>query len=617
MCGIAGVFRFKEDHNNDRIIRLMTNTMSHRGPDADGFYCHDNIAFGHRRLSIIDLSELANQPIFDNTGNYVIIFNGEIYNYAEIKSDLQQYYTFKTNGDTEVVLAAYLQWGEKSLDRLKGMFAFAIWDKSNRKLFIARDRLGVKPLYYYISGDHFIFASEIRAILNSGLVPRKINRNALTDYFLYQSFQSPHTIVEGIKELPAGYFINVSDQTAHPAPYWKITNAPSFEIDNRESINRKVYELLMRSVERRMVSDVPVAAFLSGGIDSSVVVGLMAKVASTPETFNISFDDKDFDESYYASIIAKKFNTRHHELRLNPEDFLQELPNALNAMDSPSGDGINTYVVSKAIRKQGIKVALSGVGGDELFAGYPIFKQFESLRKKNWIWAMPVFVRKQLASVLSSDDIRKQRMADIFKLKECTIAEVYPILRQVNSNHTLAQLLKSPNKISQLHQTLATDRSEIENFPEYSQVSIAEYLGYTKQTLLKDTDQMSMAVSLEVREPFFDHELIEYVLRLPDIYKKGTVPKSLLLEATGDLIPSEIYNRPKKGFVFPWNNWFRNELKSYCETKINALSQKDIFNESKIKSYWQDFLMHKNKIGWTNILLLVALENYIETNHLE
>lgn len=616
MCGIAGYLHFKNPIEDSSIIRSMTNRMKHRGPDAEGFHIDRNIALGHRRLSIIDLSEKANQPIFDASGRYCIVFNGEIYNYAELKSQLPDY-PFATNGDTEVVLAAYIQWGVSALTRLKGMFAFAIWDAKSRELFITRDRLGVKPVYFARTDTHFVFASEIRAILGSGLVARKINRNALADFLLYQSFQSPDTLVENIQELPAGYYALVSDSKFEQKSYWDITNLPDIEIGNNESINRRVKELLIQSVERRMVSDVPVAAFLSGGIDSSVVVGLMAQVSSIPETFNISFDDVEFDESKYASIIAKKFNTRHHELRLGSEDFLQELPNALNAMDSPSGDGVNTYVVSKAIRKQGIKVALSGVGGDELFAGYPIFKQYESLQQRSWLWKSTGFIRKLAALTLRSEDIRKQRTADLLRLSDCSIFKVYPILRQVNSNHTLDDLLKSTTRISQLQQTLIDKQSAIEKFPAFSQVSIAEYLCYTKQTLLRDTDQMSMAVSLEVREPFFDHELIEYVLKLPDIYKKGNFPKSLLLRATGDLIPTEIYDRPKKGFVFPWNKWFRNELRSYCDSRMSSLCERDLFISSGVKRCWKDFLEQKNSIGWTNILMLVTLENYIEAHHLE
>jgi asparagine synthase (glutamine-hydrolysing) len=297
MCGIAGSFQFSNSPQNPEIIRKMTACIAHRGPDADGYFVEGPVALGHRRLSIIDLSEKANQPIFDTTGRYVIIFNGEIYNYQEVKSKLPDY-PFQTAGDTEVVLAAYMRWGAESLQHLKGMFAFAIWDKLRQELFITRDRLGVKPMYYYKDENHFLFGSEIRSILASGLVKRAINQEALQDYLYYQSFQSPHTIVRDVFELPSGSFALLSRDAFCVKSYWSI-NAyePLTTGTDLKTIEKRVNELLLQSVKRRMVSDVPVAAFLSGGIDSSAVVGLMAQIADAPETFNIAFNEKEFDES--------------------------------------------------------------------------------------------------------------------------------------------------------------------------------------------------------------------------------------------------------------------------------------------------------------------------------
>jgi len=616
MCGIAGLFHFGQQQADSSRIKTMTDRIGHRGPDSDGFYVNGPVALGHRRLSIIDLSERSNQPLFDITGRFAIIFNGEIYNYKEVKSLLGEY-PFQTAGDTEVVLAAYQKWGAASLHYLKGMFAFAIADKQTGELFVTRDRLGVKPLYYYKDNDVFVFASEIRSILASGLVKREICQEALIDYFSYQSFQSPQTIIKNIFELPSGSYIRLKNTDFQISNYWNVfDNHGEFGPADRSDVQKKVKQLLLQSVERRMVSDVPVAAFLSGGIDSSAMVGLMAEVAQAPETFNIAFEEKEFDESEYASLIAKKFNTRHHKILIKPEVFLEELPNALNAMDTPSGDGINTYVVSKAIRQHGIKVALSGVGGDELFVGYPIFRQWETLYRRKGFWKTPQVLRKMISTVFAGDDIRKQRKAQLIRMDECSISNTYPVLRQVNSDETIAKLLRTRVKETQLFKKLQANQEAIEQFPLLSQLSIAEYMGYTNQTLLKDTDQMSMAHSLEVREPFFDHELIEYVLRIPDEFKKGTMPKSLLIESLGDLIPPEIYNRPKKGFVFPWNQWLRNELKTYCETRIKALSQREFIHQKALMDYWEDFLNHRNAVGYSNILMLVSLENYIELHDL-
>jgi asparagine synthase (glutamine-hydrolysing) len=294
-----------------------------------------------------------------------------------------------------------------------------------------------------------------------------------------------------------------------------------------------------------------------------------------------------------------------------------DFPTILAAMDQPSVDGVNTWLVSKAAHEAGLKVVLSGVGGDELFAGYPIFKLWEKINNNRWFWKTPSIMRKAMSGFYNSNDIRKQRIRQLLQMDNCSISNVYPVLRQVNANATVTTLLKNPALISQLQKTLINKQEAIGKFPLYSQISISEYLGYTGQTLLKDTDQMSMANSLEVREPFFDHELIENVLRIPDNFKKGDKPKSLLINSLNNLIPPEIYERPKKGFVFPWNKWLRNELKSYCEIRIHTLSQRDFIQQKAVLAYWDDFLHHRNAVGYSNILLLIALENYIERHELK
>lgn len=613
MCGFAGYFQFQQQEIDPALIGRMTHAMRHRGPDAEGVYQKGRIVFGHRRLSIIDLSEKSNQPFHDVSGRYTIIFNGEIYNYREVKKELSGY-PFQTDGDTEVVLAAMIKWGPAALSKLKGMFAFALWDEQTQGLLMARDRLGVKPLYYSVSATGVVFGSEIRSLLASGIVAPKMNRKALWDYLAFQSFQSPDTLIEGIQELEAGHYIHFKNDNAVPVCWWKLEDAPVYSFEgNYESACKQLRSLLLQSVERRMVSDVPVAAFLSGGIDSSAVVALMAEVAEKPETFNVYFEEKAFDESAFAQIIAKKYQTRHHSLLIKPTRFLDELPEALDKMDTPSGDGVNTYVVSKAIKAQGIKVALSGVGGDELFAGYPIFRQWQKMNRYKLFWSLPAGLRKAGASLLSGSDMRKRRMAELLSLSRLSLSTAYPLLRQLNSNRTLSELLHQPLRASQLENNLLQRESALSAYPLLSQLTAAEYIGYTRQTLLKDTDQMSMAVSLEVREPFFDHELIEFIMGIPDDLKqRGTKPKPFLLDALGTMIPEEIYNRPKQGFVFPWKNWFRNELKDFCSQKINALAGRDAFASDAIKQIWQDFSNGTNSVTPTHIMQLVVLEHYLE-----
>ncbi len=606
MCGIAGNINFN-NQNDPSIIKVMTNTMAHRGPDADGFYSDNYISLGHRRLSIIDLSEQANQPIYSTCGNYAIIFNGEIYNYAEVKNSLTTY-QFATNSDTEVVLAAYITYGAKSLELLKGMFAYAIYNKQTNEVFIARDRLGVKPVYYYKDDTCFLFASELRAILATKIVPPKVNKLALQYYLVLQSVYAPHTIIQNIVQLEAGHYIIINENKVEIKQYWDIKNPQQkFEINSKADAQSNVLHLMQQSVARRLVADVPVAAFLSGGIDSSAIVGLMAQVTEAPQTFNIAFNEADYDESTYAEIIATKFKTKHHKILLSPQTFLDELINALNAMDTPSGDGINSYVVAKEIVKNNIKVAMSGVGGDELFAGYPSFKQWYSMYHKQWIWKSPMALRKLVANLLPNNS-KYSRVAKLLQQKQLDINTFYPLIRQVYDANTVHKLLQQHTVNQNIKLNLTAN-----NFPSLSQFSIAELLGYTQNTLLKDTDQFSMAVSLEVREPFFDHDLIEYVLQIPDAIKLPTYPKQLLVESLGDLLPPEIVHRKKKGFTFPWEHWMRNELKAFCHKLITDLNNRDFIENGIPLQLWNNFLQNKD-VKWSQIWVLVVLEYWLQKN---
>ncbi len=619
MCGIAGLFNFDKTPADVGQVRKMTDAMSHRGPDADGSWIEGALGLGHRRLSIIDLSTAANQPFTDNSGRYVMVFNGEMYNFQEVKSQLTDY-TFRTSGDTEVLIAAYSKWGADCISRFRGMFAFVIWDKEQKELFMARDRMGVKPLYFYTDSRRLFFASEIRSILATGQVPKKLNTAALIDYFNYQSISAPSTPVGGILQLEAGCWMKInSSGQIQKKRYWDVTTPKAdFDFADRPKLMKQIRELTLRSVSRRLVSDVPVGAFLSGGIDSSAVVGLMAEAGSSrPNTFNISFEEKEYDESYYAGLIATKFNTIHTRLLLKPTVFLDELQNALNAMDTPSGDGINSYVVSKAIRANGMTVALSGVGGDELFAGYPFFEQYLRLQKLKPWYHVPAGLRKILAGAVPGGSRGKRgRMKQLLELSSPSIGHSYPIFRQILSPHLIREFtsLDKENPVTLVEQDLASRRDQLEKLPLLSQVSAAEYLGYTQQTLLKDTDQMSMAASLEVREPFFDHDLVEFVLAIPDEMKRPVYPKSLLVESLKPLLPDEVVFRPKKGFLFPWELWIRNELRTFCDGYIKSMASRPFINGGALTAYWQRFLAGDKDTRWAEIWLFVVLEYWLEKN---
>jgi asparagine synthase (glutamine-hydrolysing) len=597
----------------------MTNAMAHRGPDADGFYTNDSIALGHRRLSIIDLSTAANQPIADYTGRYQIIFNGEIYNFRDVKKMLPEY-PFTTNGDTEVLLAAYSKWGADCLSYLKGMFAFVIWDTVDKTMFIARDRMGVKPVYYYVNDEAFLFASELRGILASGIVQAKANEFAIKEFLSYQSVGFPESAIKGILQLEAGSSITIRNNKVSIEKYWDITSKPTLDFDftNRREVLQQVRLLMRSAVERRLVSDVPLGAFLSGGIDSSAVVGLMAEVSSVrPNTFTVGFEEKEFDESNYANIIARKFNTIHNQVLLKPAVFLDELTNALNAMDTPSGDGVNTYVVSKAIKKSGLTVALSGVGGDELFAGYPFFKQYLQLKKYAPVWGPAKLLRWGAGLALGNSNIAL-RMKQLLNAPASSIRYFYPEFRRIIAPQLLASLTNwDKDQSTLLEKQLTALPGNLEKFPLLSQVSIAEYTGYTQHTLLKDTDQFSMAVSLEAREPFFDHDLIEFVLAIPDTLKYPAYPKQLLVESLNGLLPDEIVHRKKQGFLFPWSLWMKKELRSFCEERLQRIAQRDFINGKNLLAYWQRFLNNDASVRWMEIWLFVILEYWLEKNGIE
>ncbi|HEX9513726.1 MAG TPA: asparagine synthase (glutamine-hydrolyzing) [Puia sp.] len=623
MCGIAGILHFDHAPSDGSLVRKMTGAMAHRGPDSDGFFLEGEVALGHRRLSIIDLSTAANQPFSDDSGRYVMVFNGEMYNYREVRSLIKEY-PFRTSSDTEVLIAAYAKWGADCIRFFRGMFAFVVWDRQEKELFIARDRMGVKPLYFYRDSKCFLFASEIRAILSTGLVKRQLDPSALVDYFSYQSVSYPCTPVEGIQQLEAGAWMKIRNGQTEKGVYWDVTKTrQDFDFSDVPGVKKKIRDLMLQSIERRLVSDVPVGAFLSGGIDSSAVVGLMAEASSSrPNTFNVAFEEEAFDESTYAEIIAKKFNTNHTKLLIKPTMFLEELENALDAMDIPSGDGINSFVVSKAIRRNGMTVALSGMGGDELFAGYPFFEQYLQLQKRQALWKIPSGIRSLLATALTAGrpQGKRGRMGQLLELPSPSIDHAYPVFRQILSPFLINKLIRLSDEdkaYTPIGKELMARKEGLSRLPLLSQVSAAEYLGYTQHTLLKDTDQMSMAASLEVREPFFDQDLVEFVLSIPDSLKRPTYPKSLLVESLKPLLPDEIVFRKKQGFLFPWDIWLRKDLRSFCDKLLKNMAQRPFIKGDALLDCWQRFLAGDKNIRWAEIWLFVVLEYWMEKNGIE
>jgi asparagine synthase (glutamine-hydrolysing) len=518
-----------------------------------------------------------------------------------------------------VILAAYARWGAECLNRFNGMFAFAIWDTQAKELFIARDRLGIKPLYYFYTKGIFGFSSEIRSLLASGIIPRNIDAESLQDYLRYQTVHAPDTIIKGVKMLMPGHYIKMTDNNVRIKRYWSLTNNISQASAGKsyDQVCKDVNSLLTSSVERRLIADVPFGAFLSGGIDSSAIVGLMSKVSSEKiKTFSVTFDESEFSEAKYAQMIARKFNTDHHEIRLSPEDFLKELPAALKAMDHPSGDGPNTYVVSRATRNAGITMALSGLGGDELFAGYDVFRRAREFDKKEWLNVFPRIARSLGGNILykAKPGVSSEKIAALLKSKKIDYNSFYTLSRQVMMDEQIVKILNDKELAANKVQKILDETSINGSKNRITAVSIAEISTYMQNVLLRDTDQMSMAHALEVRVPFIDYTLVEYVLGLPDKFKETSSPKKLLIDSLGDLLPEQIVNRPKMGFTFPWKNWMKNELKTFCEEKMIALSKRNMFNEKGTIELWQKFLADDPRITWSRIWYLVVLENWLQEN---
>lgn len=618
MCGVCGVLG-----GSRKAVEAMSDALAHRGPDADGIWSSDEVVLGHRRLAIIDTSHGPDQPFINKQEDLIIVFNGEIYNYKELRAQLSNYH-FRTRSDTEVLLAAYQEWGCAMLDKLNGMFVFAIWNVREQELFIARDRLGIKPLYYSNGDDHFVFASEIRAILASGLVERNLDHDALVDHLRYQSVQAPHTLVRNVKMLMPGNYMVISDGYIEEKTWWQMNDPPVIRFGSENDLKEQIRDLFMKSVERRMIADVPYGAFLSGGIDSSLVVAAMTEVSGLPvKTFNVSFDEAEFSEAKFARTISKKFSTEHTEILLKPQDMLDLLPDALGAMDHPSGDGPNTYVVSKATREAGITMALSGLGGDELFAGYDIFKRTLELEGKKWIPSFPKILRRAGARALLGykRSMSSLKIGELIKQDAFHLEDTYPISRLTFMDHELVALLTQSKLPPDRVRAMVLEKIGPETLgaflPLLSKVSVAEMSSYMQNTLLRDTDQMSMAHALEVRVPFLDHELVSFMLQVSDKDKYPSTPKRLLVDSMDGLLPREIWDRPKMGFTLPWANWMRNDLRIFCREHMHALSDRAMFNGIEVRSYWQRFLKKDPIMPWSRIWHLVVLEHWLQAHDIK
>lgn len=624
MCGIAGVFTLNTKLNHKAIAEHIAGYLHHRGPDySNTVQVNNHCSLAHTRLKIIDLSQNANQPMYCYQKRLVIVFNGEIYNYRQLKLELQRVeygsktppYPFTTQSDTEVILAAYYRWGKDCVKYLDGMFAFAIFDVLNNELFAARDRQGKKPFYYIHQNDTFAFSSEIRPLLHTALTSKKLDIQQLYDYVQYQTTFSPHTLIKDVNILESAHTLTIKIHGekifTEKNRYWKpIESILTTDDVSYEEAKKQVRQLVFSAVEKRLVSDVSLGAFLSGGIDSSAIVGIMKQFFSSDvNTFHVTSDLKEFSEKEFADELANVYQTKHHNIVVDKDKIFRWTYDALERMDYPTGDGINTYIVSRATKDAGITVALSGLGGDELFAGYPQFKVITKLHQ--WSGLDIPFIRKNIFRYLPNQFFNHAYRLKILMQAESLYADkVFPYYRKLFSNNL-------PLSVSEKKSFLNTNEQYLyllKNQHILSYISLMEMSNYMQHVLLRDADQMGMANALEIRAPFLDTQLVNFVLSLPDEYKYPSSPKKLLTDSLHDILPKDIVHRKKMGFVLPFQSWMRKELRSFCDEKIKQISGYSFMDGKKLLSLWNDYQQGKHH-NWWMFWHLIVLQNWIEKNN--
>jgi asparagine synthase (glutamine-hydrolysing) len=619
----------------------MMAAMIHRGPDEEGILVAPPVAAGMRRLSIIDLAG-GSQPVWNETETIAVVYNGEIYNFAALRAELEALgHRFRTHSDTETIVHAYEAWGERCVERLLGMFAFAIIEMPGGRIgraarvFLARDRLGIKPLYYAYVDGAFFFASEVGALLASGCVAAGLSTPALSAYLLFGAVSEPQTLIEGVSSLPAGHTLSVEAgfpvAGRAPQPYWDfgggLRNAAAANANSDARSTRpahRVRALLEDAVASHLVADVPVGVFLSSGLDSTAIAALASRLQRGIHTFTVAFPDVEFSEAEKARRTADRLGTEHRELTLSGDDMVARLDEAVAAFDQPSVDGINTYFVSWAARQAGLKVALSGLGSDEIFGGYTSFHATSTAARMAAIGrCVPGPLCAPLASAIASagsaaaspDALRKACAAF---LDPAEFPHPYFFTRLLFTPRIVAAAMKAGVRGQggePWQRWLAAAAAEARTADRFTAVSWLELRSYLANILLRDTDAMSMRHSLEVRVPFLHSPLVEYMLSLPESAKRdGSRPKSLLVAAIGDLLPEEIVAQKKRTFTFPWANWLRGPLGKRVAAGIAEWSPalEPQLGRDFALAIWQDFM--RGRTSWSRPWSLYVLNEWAKKN---
>ncbi|MBZ5569637.1 MAG: asparagine synthase (glutamine-hydrolyzing) [Acidobacteriia bacterium] len=642
MCGIAGILKLSGPVTSQEVTAVlrMLDAEIHRGPNDWGILFPDSVAndaqvlreieargrghdfsyrasgsgvsavLGTRRLSILDLSEKARMPMGSHDGRTWITYNGEIYNFRELRAELiGRGYSFRSESDTEVLLHGYEEWGEDLIPRLHGMFAFAVLRTGARPaLLLAKDRFGIKPLYYFADDERLLFASEVRSLLASGLVPQRHDLEAMVRFLQLGSVPLPLTTVRGVCALPAAHLLATEDGKIRVRQYWDLGQC----FRNRKEADKgedRVLRLLTDSVRAHSVSDVPLGIFLSGGIDSSALVALASLAGQRPvKTVTLTFEEPEYDESLYARAVARKYGTQHGEVRLTQGDFFQELPRIFGAMDQPTVDGVNAYFVSKAAKALGLTVVFAGTGADEIFLGYQHLRQAASVGRISQVMArIPKPLRSRIVRTAYNVGIPYGRRERLTYLNRPTWENMYLLIRGLFAPQQIQQFLGITERevrdlglcIPASHQTPDT------SFADFM-VSL-EFHHYLQNQLLKDTDFMSMSHSIEARVPYLDNCVVEYVLGVPARRRlQGHTPKPLLVKALGDRLPQSVWDRPKQGFSFPFGEWLRSDRGS-LEADVQA---RRLFESHAVQELWAQF--RQGRVHWSRPWALSVLTRAME-----
>jgi len=610
MCGICGILGGELDPDNKKSILVsMNDEIYHRGPDDDGFFFNSEVGIAMRRLSVIDLNT-GKQPISNESNDIWVVFNGEIYNYNRLRDELKELgHEFSTQGDTEVIIHGYEEWGISFLNKLNGMFAIALWDNKLKELILARDRLGVKPLFYTFVNKTLIFGSEIKSLLKYPGVDRCIDMPSIDLFLRYKYIQAPATPFENIFQLPqASYMIASTSMETSIKSFWNLSFSSEQEnVRTYADYKDGLRTVISNAVSDRMISDVPIGSFLSGGIDSSIIVGLMSEHSSAPvNTFSMGFDQSSYNELEYASIVAKHFDTNHHELIVNPKDLMGLLWDIVKYIEMPFGDSgaIPNYLVCKETQKH-VTVALSGIGADEAFAGY---ERYWVEKARNHYMAIPFPIRKSIIEpVISSLRVRDSKKSVVTRAKKFINSSSLPLLDRyidivsVFNNHQKDSLYTQQfndvvyeNKTEDmLYKYLQSNNGT--NF--LSQAFFADINTILPNDYLLIGDRVSMANSLEVRAPFMDYRVMEYAASIPSHYKlKNYQTKYILKDAFRSILPKKILNRGKYGFESPIAHWIKHELKSDVEEMLlsEKSTKRGLFNKKYIETL---LYQHNNNIN--------------------